>query len=128
MTAPRDDAWLHDSLDALDRIIFLGALSELGVRAKWMRHRVRKHTFLYGVYDADRMRIELNPVLKHSWIPEYVPLAVMAHEGLHAILGPEHSHEFRLAEARFPHHHASEIWCQNNIERLLVEVPPPRKE
>lgn len=123
----RDAAWLADSLEALDRVVFMGALSEIGVRAKWMRHRIRKHTFVYGIYDIDRKRIELSPVLKHDWVPEGVALSVLAHEALHAILGPEHSHEFRLAEARFPHHHASELWCAQNLDRLLGESPPAKE-
>jgi hypothetical protein len=90
-----------------------------------MRHRKRKHCFVYGVYDLDRLRIELNPVLRNEWVPESVVLAVMHHEALHATVGMEHTHEFRLAEARFPHHAESEVWCAENIGRL-IEAEPPR--
>lgn len=122
----RDADWLADSLDALDRVVFLGSLAAHGITARWMRHRKRKHSFVYGIYDLDRKRIELNPVLRHEWVPECVALSVLHHEALHATLGMEHTHEFRLAESRFFHHVESEVWCAENISRLIDAEPPPK--
>jgi hypothetical protein len=122
----RDSEWLSESFDALDRVIFLGSLSALGITARWMRHRRRKHSFVYGIYDLDRLRIELSPVLRHDWVPECVALSVLHHEALHATLGMEHTHEFRLAENRFPHHVDSEVWCAENIG-MLIDAEPPSK-
>jgi hypothetical protein len=123
----RDSDWLHDAYDALDRVLHLGAVSELGVRVRWGRFRKNKTQFLYATYDFDKKLIELNPVLKGDWIPEVVVYDTIAHEMLHALRGFDHDVEFARAEARYPYHTDSAWWCEHNNDRLIA-AEPPKKE
>ena len=125
----RDIAWIHDAFDAFDHIIFLGELSARGVTARWMRHRKAKSTFVFGQCDFERSRVELSQVLRWHWVPEYVALSVLHHECCHVVYGDEHGGAFKLAEERYLHHTASEIWCSDgdNLDRLLAASPPPKE-
>lgn len=120
----RDAEWLRKSLDAIDRVMFLGDLAKAGVRIKWMRFRKLKTEFLYGRYDFDRKLIEVNPVLKHAWVPEEVALGVIFHEGLHAILGPDHGAVFQSCEMAFPWRRRDDFWCDENVNNLIAAEPP----
>lgn len=125
----RDLAHLEAAVEAFDAIIFLGTIAAHNVTARWMRFRRTTSEMVYGRYDAEKACVEISPILRLPWVPEYVFLSVLHHELLHVAFGDslDHGHAFRLAERSFVHHHESELWCQSNIGRLL-EASPPRKE
>jgi predicted metal-dependent hydrolase len=120
----RDAEWLRKTLDAVDRVFFLGAVSRDGVRIKWMRWRKTKTEFVYGRYDQDRKTIEINPVLKHAWVPEEVAVDVVHHEALHVVAGPDHGPVFQWSEMAYPYRRRADAWCDENINNLLNAEPP----
>lgn len=119
----RSLSYLTDTLFSVDRIYFRDSLAADDVTIAWMRWRKTSHTFRYGLYRDRERRIEINPILAQSWIPDFVVVSTVLHEALHHVHGMKHSPEFRQAELMFPHLVADEMWRSENLNALIAARP-----
>lgn len=110
---------LDRMFDALDIVYFLGACREHGIKVSWRKFRKTKNSFFYGRFFIEEKRICINRVLARPEVPDYVVLATLLHEQLHHIVGPDHDTAFQMAEMRFVHHTAAELWESENHQWLL---------
>lgn len=118
----RDLMWLMESFKAIDRVYFDDALSIEGYKIKWMPWRPRKKSFIFGLCDKERKVIEINQALRHDWVPGYVILSTVYHEMLHIALGSDHDDHgvtFDLAESKFPHHAAVQVFEETHLNKLI---------
>jgi hypothetical protein len=121
----RDVDTLREMHDALDLVFWGEQLHERGVGVIWSRwRRSKSDSIRYGAWDASRNLIEVNPILKHTWVPDHVVLWVLFHEQIHALVANEHDSTFHLAELRYPHLAQTEVWLRENHDKLLAAVPP----
>lgn len=120
----RDLDTLREMADALDLVFWDGALHARGVEIVWGRWRKSKSDIRYGAWDEARNRIEVSPILKHDFVPNHVVLWVLFHEATHALVSSEHDSAFHLAELRYPHLVATELWLHANHAKMLATVPP----
>lgn len=112
----RDQEWLDDAIAAFDLLYFEGALGLIPVRARWHRFSA-KVCFTYGDYLEGRIRV--NSVLSSYEIPDYVVLATVYHECLHAIIGMEHDLAFDFAESRYVHYTKAMLWEAEHYDSKL---------
>lgn len=125
---PRDIVWLRETFTALDRVYFLGALADRGVKVRWERWRRTKTRLTVGKCwtHKDPPIIELNPILKRPDIPDYYVMFVLYHEQLHVHIGHDHDTAFQLAEKRFVHHAEALMWEQKHWDWMFTLEPPAK--
>lgn len=113
----RDADWLDDALSALDFVYFEGELSAKNITARWHKFRTKGTSSRFADCDCDTLRIRVNVVLAQEWVPQYFVLDTLYHEMLHAALGAEHDHAFKLSEMRFVHHAKAAVWeaCNGHL-------------
>lgn len=131
----RDAVWLRDTLDAIDRVFWDGALATIGVTIGWARFRRVRNTIRLGCYRPDSKRIEMHRVLMHNWVPSIVATHLIYHESVHAMqippltrisAGLKHDTSFRKLELLNPHAVQADQWVEDNVARLVAARPPWR--
>lgn len=119
----RNQEDLDRLFSALDVVYFHGELRERGWRVRWKRYRL-KRSVCFGQCDHERKTVWISRVLADLAVPDYVALATVYHEQLHAVLGPEHDDHgagFHAAESRFVHHAVAEVWEAEHHPWMLAK-------
>jgi predicted SprT family Zn-dependent metalloprotease len=97
-----------------------------GRRSSPGRHR----SIRFGVYQADKHRIRIHPVLDQPFVPRYFVEFIVYHELLHHLIPAVrvngryqiHSVEFRTCERAFPHYTEAIAWRRQHLRQLLVSA------
>lgn len=122
----RDLEWLEEEFAALDRVFWHGELEARGVTVYWGRWRRTKKWFRAGAFEHATNKIEINPVLRHDWVPHSFVSAILYHEMVHASRPDNQAHDraFWAAERKHPYADEAEVWWSANVVRLTAELPP----
>lgn len=100
----------------------------LDVDIVWGSWPVCSSNWCFGYYwqdDDDEPQIVISPVLSLRWVPAYFLRDVVWHEACHAILHEQtgdwcadHTAEFTVLEALYPHHQKALEWERANLGRM----------
>ncbi len=90
----------------------------------WAKSTSRR---VLGRYDSRARRIEIHAALRHPSVPIYLLDNLIAHELLHALLGPQrhgtrlvhHHGEFRRQEKAYPDYALAEAWTRVSWPRWV---------
>jgi len=108
---------------AVDLVFFGGQCAEDGVTIVWRSFKSKPGEFLFGQYDPELKRVEINRRMAEPDWPGYVLMSVVHHELAHHVVALDHGTEFKHAEALNPWYWKSERWCDEFTQRLSDPEP-----
>ncbi len=99
--------------------------AELELRITWSRatKKKKRQSMQLGAYCPEQHLIRIHPALDQAFVPQYFVRAVVFHEMLHHVIGPEagrvHTPAFDATERAHPDYDKSRRWEAQNLKRLL---------